>query len=518
MSRTSATQRAGDMMPTGLVRRGGRYSLRRRIPQDLIGHYGKREVTSALGTSDPKEARKLLPVRWLELDREFDAVRANLAVKFNERPLPVSELSPTLISIVNLDRLREERDRAAAAGKLKGFVSQARDTLRLIQAMLDGERRPEESLLVLEGKRNALKAVLDGENAFAISAARKTRQAITEEQNLLKFRISTTWDELIDKWAFERKKDAKSKGAHAAVARWFSERVGCKPIEMITKRDVLDFKDKLIAEGVSASNINVKLTRLRTLLNYAFDNDLVAIQAASGIRVHDAEASTNRRRPFDLEALEKLFSGPVHACGERPSGGRGEAAYWLPLLALYTGARLEELGQLRPRDVRQERLNRYEGQGSVWVIAITSDEVDGLKLKNSGSDRVVPVHQELIRLGFIDFCGLGQSDGRVKLFPQLKPNVHGVLTAKWGEWFSGYLRKTCGVTDKRIVFHSLRHTFKDFARNSGLPEGMQRQLMGHAGRDVADGYGAGYSVEMLSKGINKYKVSGFYYPLVRSSG
>lgn len=67
-------------MPTGLIRRGARYSIRRRVPLDLVQHYGgKAEVTQALGTADPKIARKLLPLKWAALEREFDALRVSIA-------------------------------------------------------------------------------------------------------------------------------------------------------------------------------------------------------------------------------------------------------------------------------------------------------------------------------------------------------------------------------------------------------------------------------------------------------
>ncbi|QBX37250.1 hypothetical protein E4M02_02445 [Brevundimonas sp. S30B] len=418
----------------------------------------------------------------------------------------MSELSPTLIALVNLDRIRGERDQAAKDGTLSGFVARSRETLRLIQSMLDGEVRPTEDLRVLEGKRNALKAVLDGENAFAISAARRARHALSEDENNMRSNTETSWGELVTKWARERNKDAKSKKAHEAVTRWFVERVGGKTVEKITKKDIILFKDKLVEEGVGPSNINVKLTRLRTLLNFAYMNDLVAIKAAEGIRVHDYEAAKNRRKPFDEAALVRLLSGPVHSSGERPSGGKGEAAFWLPLLALFTGARMEELGQLRPRDVVRQHVRSGQTSLPVWVIHIRADDADGLKLKNEGSERIVPVHNALIRLGFTSFCESAVNEGRAWLFPDLKPNVHGVRTAKWGEWFSRYLRGVCGVSDSRIVFHSLRHTFKDCARNSGIEEGMQRQIMGHAGRDVADTYGSGYSLEKISNAITRYEI------------
>ncbi len=410
-------------MPTGLIRRGARYALRRRVPKDLICHYGRAEIVRALGTADPKLARRLLPVQWVALDEEFDALRGRSAVR-----------------VVPSDLVLQQSKPAVAATRV----------------------------------------------------------------------LDTTWAQLIEQWATERRKGAKARDAHGAVVRWFCERVGEKVISQITKADVLEFKNTLLAEGTTPANVNVKLTRLRTLLNYAYDNDLVGLRPASGIRVHDADAARNRRKPFDAQALKKLFGGPVHRAGERPSGGRGEAAYWIPLLGLYTGARLEEIGQLRPADIRAEDYIRTDGElASAWVIRITSDEEGGLKLKNSGSDRVVPVHPELEQLGFLTFCADALSREQGKLFPELKANVHGRLTAKWGEWFSTYLRNVCGVTDKRIVFHSLRHTFKDNARNSGIAEGVQRQLMGHSAKDVADSYGEGYGLHLLVEGMKQLRIVGF---------
>lgn len=299
-------------------------------------------------------------------------------------------------------------------------------------------------------------------------------------------------DALVDRWAKERQPDAKSQDAHRAVARRFTALAGPIPVDKITKRDVLKFKDGLLEDGTTPANVNVKLTRLRTLLNFAFHNDLIATQPAKGVTVLDPDADRNKRRPFDRAALAAIFGSPVYAKGERPTQGRGEAAYWLPLLALYTGARMEELGQLRPGDVRQETyLDGEDVERMAWVIHVTEDADDGLKIKTAGSERLVPVHPELEALGFIRFVEAAQKAGQARIFPALKPNKYGRLTAKWGEWFSLYKRDVCGVTDGRMVFHSFRHTFKDNARNSGMIEGVQRQIMGHSGKDVADDYGSG---------------------------
>lgn len=500
-------------MPTGLIRRGARYSIRRRIPLDLVEHFGgKVERIEALGTSDPKEARRLLPLRWAAMDEEFDRVRAEIATA---NATPISEISPTVVSLVRLDRLRDERDEAARSGNLAAFMRNQRDTLAMTQAMLDGEVTATKDYRELEGIRNALRALITGENAFAVSAARKAREAIAAETEAptLADAEETPLDAVVDRWAKERRRKGKSLDTHRAIARRFTELVGSMPVQKITKRDALAFKDKLLEAGDSPANVNVKLTRLRTLLNFAYDNDLIATRPAAGINVLDPDADRNKRRPFDRASLAAIFSSPIYAKGERPTQGRGEAAYWLPLLALYTGARLEELGQLRPGDIREEPyLDGEDVERTAWVIHITEDADDGLKIKNAGSERLVPVHPDLEALGFIRFAQAAQAAGQPRIFPALKANIYGRLTAKWGEWFSTYKREVCGVTDPRMVFHSFRHTFKDNARHAGLIEAVQRQIMGHSGKDVADDYGEGYSLHQVVEGMKAYRVPGFKLP------
>jgi integrase len=274
---------------------------------------------------------------------------------------------------------------------------------------------------------------------------------------------------------------------------------------------VLAFKDKLLAEGQSVSNTNMKLSRLRTLLGWAYQNDLIPANVAEGISVKVADGGKNRRLPFSLAELQAIFSSPVYAIGERPKRGKGEAAYWLPLLGLFTGARLEEIGQLRVADIQKHSYPDRDGKMlSGWFLHITQDTDErgqANRIKNAASERLVPVHPELERLGFIAYVeGLDDQKGRV--FPDLVANVYGRLTAKWGEWFGPYLRTVCGITDKRKVFHSFRHTFKDYTRRAGTAEGVQRQLMGHSGKDVADGYGSGYDLNSLVEAMAGYRVPG----------
>jgi integrase len=319
---------------------------------------------------------------------------------------------------------------------------------------------------------------------------------------------------IIDLWAAERKVVPKGKDTHRAVAEWFYQRAGSKPVAEITRQDVLRFKAALVEEGQTPANIKMKLSRLRTLLQWAADNDYAPTNAAAGISIKDTDAAKNKRKEFDLASLNAIFGSPVFASGARPAGGKGEAAYWLPLLALFTGARLEELGQLRPRDIQQIAYPDSEGVNrQSWFIRIKEDQADNLRVKNADSERDVPIHPELERLGFLAFVAAAVDAEQERLFPKLTANIYGRLTAKWGEWFSPYLRTVCDVTDKRMVFHSFRHTFKQYARHVGMIEGVQRQIMGHSSSDVADDYGSGYPQHRVVDGMRQFKVPGLVLPL-----
>ena len=509
----SVTHGAMDDMPKGMMRRGGAYSLRRRIPVDLIDAYGgRKEIVRALGTNDYGEAKRLHARMWVALDDEFQRYRSGLvageAVPVRPRPAEESwtqeQFEYEMESIGFFERQsleyewrQEERDRVERAlaqdqDKLNAEQMAVRDLIRDAKA----DQKHAEQLLLLS------------RTPFS-----PEHQTPNDVNSTVDVDASCTFADLIDQWAKERGVSAKGVADHKSVVRWFEERVGKIGLANIEKRHVIDFKNGLVDSGQTSANIKVKLSRLRTVFSYAVSNAIIQANPAEGVTVLVKAGDGKSRLPFKADTLKLLFDGTVHTAGARPAGGKGEAAYWLPLLALYTGARLEELGQLSLIDLIDET---YPTEGEAFAnakfIHIRSDARDGLKVKNAGSVRKVPVHSDLIRSGFLQFAEHQRALGQERLFSDLKPNKYGKLTAKWGEWFSGY-RKECGVSHKGLVFHSFRHTFKHWARHVGIIEGVQRQIMGHSAKDVADGYGDGYSLHQIVEGMRLYRIPGFTPPI-----
>jgi integrase len=502
----------------------GVYYFRMGIPADLRPFMsGKREIKHSLGLKDREAAKAVIPdmtkaAHGLLDQAKHDRDMAGIPAPSPAKPKPAAQ--------IERERQRWEHEQAQADYAANANFAADMEIERLepiMDALAEGIETDASPADVARAGRLLIvherdKAGVEREALINSLHARYGQNArASENQNqAVECKPSTGSGlyldgDILDRWATERGVALKGKDTHKAVAEWFYARTERKPVEQITRQDVLAFKDKLLLEGQSVANTNTKLSRLRTLLGWAYQNDLTASNVADRISVKVADGGKNKRLPFSLPELQAIFASPVYANGERPAQGRAEAAYWLPLLGLFTGARLEEIGQLRVSDVQRHSYPDQDGKMlSGWFLNITeSTDEQGQenRLKNAASERLVPLHPEIERLGFITYVEkLKDQPGRV--FPELKPNVYGRLTAKWGEWFGPYLRKVCGITDKRKVFHSFRHTFKDYTRRARMPEGVQRQIMGHAGKDVADDYGSGYDLYSLAEAMATYRVPG----------
>jgi integrase len=191
----------------------------------------------------------------------------------------------------------------------------------------------------------------------------------------------------------------------------------------------------------------------------------------------------SEREPFDTQELRAIFSTPVFTRGERPEGGQGEAAFWLPLLALFTGARLSELAGLKVSDVTHEELIGAE------CLYIVPDVKAGRRLKSKHSARAVPIHQQLIAVGFLRFVDAQRKTrgGEAWLFPEVAPGTTGV--SSFSKWFGRYV-DAHGVTDPAKVFHSFRHNFTDALRLAAVGDDVSRALVGHSQGGVHGRYGA----------------------------
>ncbi|MGT2429383.1 hypothetical protein ACU4HD_12730 [Cupriavidus basilensis] len=129
------------------------------------------------------------------------------------------------------------------------------------------------------------------------------------------------------------------------------------------------------------ATVNKKIGFLRLLLGVAKGRGLIDVNPAEGAELPLPKRAVELRKPYSPEQMKSVMAATDGVKESDP------AMYWLPRLARWTGARLNELHQLRREDV-QER----EG---VPGLMITDEGEHGegaaMRLKNEGSRRWVPL-------------------------------------------------------------------------------------------------------------------------------
>lgn len=195
--------------------------------------------------------------------------------------------------------------------------------------------------------------------------------------------------------------------------------------------------------------------------------------------------STTRREAnpgLTIEQLKAVFNLPVFTRGERPVRGRGEAAFWIPLLLLWTGARPEEVAQLLVSDFSTD-----EKTGRL-LIEFTDERphprkgARSLKTRRSDSGRrIFPVPDELIRIGLPDYIAWLRQTGEVALFPALTvTSRRRELHKAWAEWWRLYVRGHNALpASGNKPARDFRHTWTTAARASGLSESEREWIQGH---------------------------------------
>lgn len=338
-----------------------------------------------------------------------------------------------------------------------------------------------------------------------------------------------TLNEVFDKWAAERKPDPKTLHEWRRAIRRFGEVAGEDlPVRAITKAHVRDYKDALLqlprvltreqqrtpipkllaslgdtasTQRVSVTTVKKTIGALASVLEWAEGNDYCDANPARGMKIADPDANREKRKrlPYSPEDLKTIFersplytgcASPAH----RSKPGNNiirDVSYWLPLLGLFTGCRLEELGQLLLTDVREE-------DGIPFLDINTLDE--GKRTKNKGSRRKVPLHPELVRCGFLDYVAGLRKAGERQLFPELKRDSRGKMTHRWSKWWGRYT-DTLGLDDDRKVFHSFRHGFIDMGRKARVPEEVRDRLTGHSNGSIGRTYGEGTPLDVLADAI-----------------
>jgi len=260
----------------------------------------------------------------------------------------------------------------------------------------------------------------------------------------------------------------------------------------------LDLADMLKVTGapvISPTTVNGYLSNFQSFFDWAVKNGCVTENIFSGVRLRQSvRASTNARKAFSDKDLQKMF---LHLTDNPDGLVRKDDMKWPTLIAMFTGARVNEVAQLHISDIKKE--------GDVWCIDFNDDGEKNLK--TLASRRLVPAHKKLLELGLIDFVnqrGKGLSPRLFPSFPYSEKNGYG---RNVGRWFNGKFLPTLGLKEPGLVFHSLRHTMVTNLSQNDVEESIVKAIVGHEQIGVTQKsyFKAGYKLEQLKAAINKFE-------------
>lgn len=271
-----------------------------------------------------------------------------------------------------------------------------------------------------------------------------------------------------------------------ALFKW-PRRVGDTSVfKGLSFREVLDANSKLSKPTISPKSINRYLSAMGSFTAWLEVNDFIDQDVMKG-QFLAIDKVTQKVFPYSSAELQKIFSSPLfRSCageGKEHLSGSVELRdwrYWLPILALYSGARLGELAQLHVSDVRQLH--------GVWILHVTAEGGDK-SVKTRGSERVITLHPELERIGFLKYHAQIAGMGTTQLFPSLKPDTRGFWSGHASRFLNLYLKKIGVKSDRSKNIHSFRHGIADAFRRAGFLDEQFAPLLGHTKASTTQRYG-----------------------------
>ena len=522
----------------GLHLRGGVYQLRVVVPLDLRpAHGGRTKISESLATADYHEAARLgvnrrahwfnvfddtrralnprpvavvgpelgqalaerIRARLLDWDESLRANGRGLGLLVNAvsvvqrvglRPLMIDKRSPLAEAPQGLpplppewtplDGLPAQHLQALAAlnadmGALAGSQLAARQ-LSAVQPMADAEAR-KLGLLIDWRTREAialLPTCLDAyRTAWADIKLRDAGRVVVTPKatEVAPVVLPTTMRDVFDRWKVSGNRRAASTRAVELALNLFVGEYGNLPVQQVT-RDMGDrFRAYLLGMGDASKTSSGRFDAVKYLLLYAA-REVELIPKNPWDRLAIKSRKEAPRRVWTRPELIALFGLPIFTRYEVPmlTNAGADAAYWIPLLALFTGATVSELAQMRASDVV------VDGESSFLRITV---EGEGQQTKNEHRVREVPIHSELVRLGFLDHARALQSHGCASLWPalrlrKLKAGGH------FSEWF-GVMRKKPPLNFGQYPdLHCFRHSVRSLLAQADTSQIVMDYITGHA--------------------------------------
>lgn len=284
-------------------------------------------------------------------------------------------------------------------------------------------------------------------------------------------------------WKDPKTQDSREYGP---LVREFIEVVGDKDVRTLTLKDGEKyFEHTMRRQDIELGTKKRNFSRIKALLNYGgLKHGIPTITGPMEIEATYKKTHNSYQR-FTPEDLKRLFYSESY----RKHTFDKASQFWLPILGLYTGARIEELASL-PVD----KICEIDG---VWCYFLSSNDAN-LGGKNQFAPRWVPIHPSVLQTGFLEHWRTVRDEGHTRLFPELGDAQRDGPGKRATVDFTEYRRSVgVGALEGRStkVFHSFRSTLVSELIRRKTDDYLRHKLLGHGdGKDDAKFKGVHYDV------------------------
>lgn len=245
-------------------------------------------------------------------------------------------------------------------------------------------------------------------------------------------------------------------------------------------------KSILLEKGQAVATTNKYLQVYGSFFGWAHRHGYMQQNPFERLSLKETKRAQEQREAFSFD-----FVPDVLAKASEVSGKSHAKQYykWVPLIAAYSGMRLNEICQLYQNDI--QTIDEV-------LCFVVNDKHEGQRLKTTAAARTVPVHQEILDSGFIEYL---ESNGSDRCFPELNWSRDG-YGKNASRWFNERFMKV-HFPESKCVFHSFRHTVADKMMKSDVDRAIAKAVLGHADESETFGrYGKGYTPTQLKRAID----------------
>nr|CAD6604024.1 integrase [Rhizobium sp. TCK] len=480
------------------------YYLRQRVPADLVGMVGKKEVKVSLGTKDPTEAKRRHVAALQKLQDQWNLARA--------KPEPLTQKQIFALAGEAYRQWVEQHDEQPGEPELwQTLINRnrreiERDPVEWFGSSVDALLATHNLKTNEDSRRQLIFAVADAVQQGSKVSLRKAQGDYSPDPRANRFppldpqkkdaKVSLL--DLFRTWERDHLKAGRSRRTIEDFRHKVEDFIGFlghSDATKVKREDVVGYTEQLQHErGLSTRTVGSKyLAAIRTFYRTGMSKAIIDHDPTAHTRVRQSKPVRERPKGFtDDEAAAIL------RCTLRdPStlGGMSElnklAIRWVPWMCAYTGARAGEITQLRREDFISEH--------DIECVRI-SPEAGTVKTRKY---RLVPLHPHLMEIGLLDFVRsrptgplFYRSSGR-KTRPGYNP--WDSVTGKVSDW----VRKVAKVEDPRVQpNHGWRHRFKTIARDVDIPQRYMDAIQGHEDGSASADYGEN-TVRALYREIQK---------------